>query len=43
MRHHVTIFAGWGGRGLVGLGGNQGHQVKFSHFSQRRVVAFVRL
>jgi hypothetical protein len=33
MRHHVTIFAGWGGRGLVGLGGNQGHRVKYSHFS----------
>lgn len=43
MRHHVTIFAGWGGRGLVGLGGNQGHTVKYSHFNQRRVVAFVRL
>lgn len=43
MRHHVTIFAGWGGRGLVGLGGNQGHRVKYSHFSQRQVVAFVRL
>jgi hypothetical protein len=42
MRHHVTIFAGWGGRGLVGLGGNQGHTVKYSHFSQRQVVAFVR-
>ena len=24
MRYHVTIFAGFGGRGLIGLGGNQG-------------------
>jgi hypothetical protein len=23
-RHHVTIFAGWGGRGFIGVGGNQG-------------------
>lgn len=42
MRHHVTIFAGWGGRGVIGLGGNQGRRVKYSHFSSRRVVAYVR-
>lgn len=44
MRHHVTIFAGWshGGR-FVGLGGNQGHRVKYSRFAARSVVAFVRL
>ena len=43
MRHHVTIFAGWGGRGLLGLGGNQHRSVRYSHFSRRSIVAFVRL
>ena len=43
MRHHVTIFAGWGGGRLIGLGGNQHRSVRYSHFSRRSVVAFVRL
>ena len=43
MRHHVTIFAGFGGRGVLGLGGNQGHRVKMSSYPARRVLAFVRL
>lgn len=44
MRHHVTIFAGYGGRGIIGLGGNQmrGH-VGYSSYPPRRVVAYVRL
>jgi uncharacterized protein (TIGR02594 family) len=42
MRGHVTIFAGYGGRGFVGLGGNQHHRVALSNFSLRSVVAFVR-
>ena len=44
MRHHVTIFAGYGRRGLIGLGGNQGHGgVTYSSFALGRVVGFVRL
>lgn len=44
MRHHVSIFAGYGKRGLVGLGGNQGHgKVTYSSYPARRVLAFVRL
>jgi uncharacterized protein (TIGR02594 family) len=44
MRHHVTIFAGFGGRGLIGLGGNQGHGgVTYSSFSRNRVVGYVRM
>lgn len=42
-RHdHVTFFASYGGRGFVGLGGNQGHRVKFSTYSLRRVIAWIR-
>jgi len=43
MRHHITIFAGWSGRRLVGLGGNQSHRVKYSRYPRSRVRAFVRL
>jgi len=44
MRHHVTIFAGYGGRGLIGLGGNQGRGgVTYSSYSPRRVLAYVRM
>ena len=43
MRHHVTIFAGFDHGRVVGLGGNQGHRVKYSKFSPRGVLAFVRL
>lgn len=43
MRHHVTIFAGWSGGRLIGLGGNQSRRVKYSAFSRRGVLAFVRL
>ena len=42
MRNHVTIFAGYGGRGFYGLGGNQHHRVAMSNFPLRSVVAFVR-
>lgn len=43
MRHHVTFFAGWGGRGFYGLGGNQGrHRVTLSSYPVRRVLAWVR-
>ncbi|WP_152428415.1 hypothetical protein [Methyloferula stellata] len=42
MRSHVTIFAGYGGRGFYGLGGNQHHQVRMSNFPLSSVVAFVR-
>jgi uncharacterized protein (TIGR02594 family) len=42
MRGHVTIFAGYGPRGFVGLGGNQHHRVAMSNFPMRSVVAFVR-
>jgi hypothetical protein len=40
MRHHVTIFAGYGGHGLIGLGGNQSHG---SSFSRGRVLAYARM
>ena len=43
MRHHVTIYAGNSGGRIVGLGGNQGHRVRYSHYDPRSVVAFVRL
>lgn len=43
MRHHVTVFAGWSGGRLIGLGGNQSHRVKYSAFSPRQVLAFVRM
>jgi uncharacterized protein (TIGR02594 family) len=39
--HHETFFAGWGGRGFYGLGGNQGHIVRVSRFSRRQVIAFI--
>ncbi len=42
MRNHVTIFAGYGGHGFYGLGGNQHHRVAMSNFPLRSVVAFVR-
>jgi uncharacterized protein (TIGR02594 family) len=42
MRSHVTIFAGYGGHGFYGLGGNQHHQVAMSNFPLHSVVAFVR-
>ena len=43
MRGHITFFAGYAGPGrFVGLGGNQGHRVKYSQFAIRRVVAWVR-
>jgi|GEM_PF-1721696 len=42
MRSHVTIFAGYGGRGFYGLGGNQHHRVAMSNYPLRSVVAFVR-
>lgn len=42
MRGHVTIFAGWGGRGFLGLGGNQGHgRVTVSSYPRSRVIAWV--
>lgn len=43
MRHHVTIFVGWGGRGFVAVGGNQGHgRVTVSSYPLHRVIAWVR-
>lgn len=43
MRHHVAFFAGWGGRGVVAVGGNQGRgHVTVASFPRRRVLAFVR-
>ncbi|MGA7748661.1 MAG: hypothetical protein WCA63_00790 [Gallionella sp.] len=42
MRHHVTIVAAVGPGSIIGLGGNQGHRVKFSHYPRRRIIAFVR-
>jgi hypothetical protein len=43
MRSHVTFFAGFGGRGVLGLGGNQGrHRVTLSSYPLSRVIAFVR-
>lgn len=43
MRHHVTIYAGHEGGRIVGLGGNQGRRVRYSHYSPHRVIAYVRL
>jgi len=42
-RHHVAIFAGVTNGRLNLLGGNQGKRVKYSAFSTRGVVAYVRL
>lgn len=43
MRRHVTFFVGYGGRGVLGLGGNQGHgRVTLSSYPLRSVIAFVR-
>ena len=43
MRSHTTFFAGWGGRGVRGLGGNQGGgRVTVSSYPLSRVIAFVR-
>jgi hypothetical protein len=41
MRSHVTIFAGFGGKGFYGLGGNQHSRVAMSNFPLRSVVAYV--
>lgn len=41
--HHVTIFAGWGGRGFLGFGGNQGHRTQMSSYRRSSVIAFVRI
>lgn len=38
---HVTFFAGYGGRGLLGLGGNQGRSVRLSSYPLRSVVGYV--
>lgn len=44
MRGHVTIYAGRGGRGFIGVGGNQGHhRVTVSSYPIGHVVAWVRL
>jgi uncharacterized protein (TIGR02594 family) len=43
LRHHVTIYAGHQGGKIIGLGGNQHHRVQYSHYSPRRVIAFVRM
>ncbi len=43
MRGHVTFFAGYGGRGVLGLGGNQsGGRVSVSSYPASRVIAFIR-
>lgn len=43
MRHHVTFFAGYGGRGVLGVGGNQkGRRVSLSSYPFQRIVAYVR-
>lgn len=41
MPHHITFFAGWGGRGFYGIGGNQGRRVRMSNYSTRQVIAFI--
>lgn len=41
MPHHITFFAGWGGRGFYGIGGNQGRSVRMSNFSTSQVIAFI--
>lgn len=44
FQHHITIFAGYGGRGFLGLGGNQtGHRVTVSSYPIGRVIAWIRL
>jgi uncharacterized protein (TIGR02594 family) len=42
MRGHVTFYAGMKGHTVIGLGGNQGHRVKYSNYPLSRVIAFVR-
>jgi hypothetical protein len=42
MPRHVTFFAGWGGRGFIGIGGNQaGHRVTESTFPVGEVIAWI--
>lgn len=41
MPHHVTIVAGVTRGGIIGLGGNQGHRVRYSYYSSRRIIAYV--
>lgn len=41
--YHVTFFAGRQGDKIVGLGGNQHKRVKYSAYSARNVVGYVRL
>lgn len=44
MWGHVTFFVKWGGRGFIGIGGNQGHnRVTEISFPLSRVIAFVRV
>lgn len=44
FRHHITIFAGYGGRGFIAIGGNQGHhRVTVSSYPIGRVIAWIRL
>lgn len=44
MRHHITFFAGWGGRGFIGVGGNQGGgRVTMSTYPVGRVIGWIRL
>lgn len=44
MRSHATFFAGYGGRGFLGLGGNQSHhRVTVSSYPLSRVIAWIRL
>ena len=44
FRGHVTIVAGRTADGrIIGLGGNQGHMVRYSVYDPRRVLAFVGL
>jgi hypothetical protein len=38
---HVTFFVGYGGRGLIGLGGNQAGAVTVQSYPLRAVVAYV--
>lgn len=41
--YHVTFFAGRQGDKIIGLGGNQHKRVRYSAYSARNVVGFVRL
>lgn len=43
LRHHVTIVVAVRGGEVIGLGGNQGHRVRVSHYALSRVVGFVRV